>query len=105
MNPRSKAEDSPWKRPQKRDSPRENVEVNGAIISVGQEVDLTIDSMTLEGQSLARLDGYVLFLSGGIPGETVKAKVVTVGRKFGRARVINVTKSAETRVTPKCRHF
>ena len=81
MNPRSKSEDSPWKRPQKRDTPRETVEVNGSFISVGQEVELTIDSMTLEGQSLARLDGYVLFVSGAIPGETVKAKVVTVGKK------------------------
>ncbi|MDA0918586.1 MAG: 23S rRNA (uracil(1939)-C(5))-methyltransferase RlmD [Planctomycetota bacterium] len=105
MNPRSKSEDSPWKRPQKRDTPRETVEVNGSFISVGQEVELTIDSMTLEGQSLARLDGYVLFVSGAIPGETVKAKVVTVGKKFGRARVISVSKPAETRVAPKCRHF
>ncbi|NQV24873.1 MAG: 23S rRNA (uracil(1939)-C(5))-methyltransferase RlmD [Rhodopirellula sp.] len=105
MNPRSKSENSPWKRPQKIDAPRETIEVNGTNVSVGQEVELVIDSMTLEGQSLARLDGYVLFVSGGIPGETVKAKVVTVGKKFGRARVISVIKPVKTRTTPKCRHF
>ncbi len=105
MNPRNTPADSPWKRTQKPNSKRESIEVNGSVITVGQEVELSIQSMTLEGQSLARLDGYVVFVSGGIPGETVRAKIVTVGKKFGRARVIKVVKTAETRVTPKCRHF
>jgi 23S rRNA (uracil1939-C5)-methyltransferase len=105
MNPRNQPADSPWKSTQKPNSKRENVEVNNSVISVGQEVELSIQSMTLEGQSLARLDGYVVFVSGGIPGETVRAKIVTVGKKFSRARVIKVVKAAETRVSPKCRHF
>lgn len=105
MNPRNKPGDSPWKKPQKPNSRRESVEVNGGIVAVGDEVELLIQSMTLEGQSIARLDGYVLFISGGIPGETVRAKVLTVGAKFGRARVIRVEGAAETRVAPKCRHF
>ncbi|MGZ0173003.1 MAG: 23S rRNA (uracil(1939)-C(5))-methyltransferase RlmD [Planctomycetales bacterium] len=104
MNPQSKSEDSPWKHHQKPNAKRESIEVNGASISVGQDVELLIQSMTLEGQSLARLDGYVLFVSGGIPGETVRAKIVSVGKKFGRARVLSVVGAAETRVTPKCRH-
>ena len=61
--------------------------------------------MTLEGQTIARLNGYVLFVSGGIPGETVRAKIVSVGSKFGRARVVSVVGAAETRIPPKCRHF
>lgn len=105
MNPRSKSQDSPWKRPQKPEARRESIEVNGSTIAVGQEVELTIDSMTLEGQSLARLDGYVLFVSGAIPGETVKARIASVGKKFGRAKVTSVTQPAETRTDPRCRHF
>lgn len=105
MNPRNTPGDSPWKKTQTSNSRRETVEVNGGIISVGDEVELLIQSMTLEGQSISRLDGYVFFVSGGIPGETVRAKVVSVGSKFGRARVVSVEGSAETRVTPRCRHF
>lgn len=105
MNSRSTPADSPWKRPYKPNSRRESIDVNGATISVGQEVELLIQSMTLEGQSLARLDGYVLFVSGGIPGENVRAKIVSVGKKFGRARVVKVLGAADTRVDPKCRHF
>ncbi|MDA0284117.1 MAG: 23S rRNA (uracil(1939)-C(5))-methyltransferase RlmD [Planctomycetota bacterium] len=84
---------------------RESVDVNGDKVSVGQEVDLEIQSMTLEGQSIARLNGYVLFVSGAIPGEVVRAKITSVGSKFGRARVLSVADPAKTRVTPKCRHF
>lgn len=105
MNPRNPPADSPWKHTQKPNSNRASVEVNGTVISVGQDVELSILSMTLEGQSLARLDGYVLFVSGGIPGETVRAKIVSVGKKFGRARVLSVVEAGKTRVTPKCRHF
>lgn len=105
MNPRSKPEGSPWKRTRKLEARRESIEINGTVLSVGQDIDVTIDSMTLEGQSIARLDGYVVFLSGGIPGENVRAKIVTVGKKFGRARVTDVIQPASTRVEPKCRHF
>jgi 23S rRNA (uracil1939-C5)-methyltransferase len=105
MTTRQKSGDSPWRRPQNKQARKESVEVNGQIVSVGQEVELLIQSMTLEGQSIARLDGYVLFVSGGIPGETVRAKVVSVGSKFGRARVLSVAAPADTRTTPKCRHF
>ena len=105
MNPRNKNSESPWKRPQKQHSRRETVDVDGTTVAVGDEVELLIQSMTLEGQSLARLNGYVLFVSGGIPGETVRAKIVSVGSKFGRARVTTVLGAADTRTTPKCRHF
>ena len=105
MTPRKKSGDSPWPRPQNKQGRKETIEVNGEVVSVGQDVELLIQSMTLEGQSIARLDGYVLFVSGGIPGETVRAKVVSVGSKFGRARVVSVAAPADTRATPKCRHF
>lgn len=84
---------------------RTSVAVNDQTIAVGQQFEVELQSMTLEGQSIARLDGYVLFVSGGIPGETAKIEMTSVGAKFGRARVVDVEEPAESRNKPACRHF
>jgi 23S rRNA (uracil1939-C5)-methyltransferase len=39
----------------------------------GAELDLTVDSLAHGGAGVARLDGYVLFVQGAVPGDRVRA--------------------------------
>lgn len=73
--------------------------------SVGAIIQLTVSALTLSGEAIGKHGGYVLFISGAIPGERVKVEVVSTGQRYGRARVLEVLSPAPTRVTPKCRHF
>lgn len=55
------------------------------------------------GHAVGRLEGRVLFVRGGIPGETVKVEVVDSRKKsYWYARVVEVLEPSPHRVTPPC---
>jgi 23S rRNA (uracil1939-C5)-methyltransferase len=70
----------------------------------GAELDLTIDSLAHGGNGVARLDGYVVFVAGGIPGDRVRAVVGKAKRAYAEARVVDVLEPSPDRVAPRAAH-
>ena len=56
-----------------------------APVAKGQELELRIDSLAYGGNGVARLDGFVVFVRGGLPGDLVRARVTKVKRGFAEA--------------------
>lgn len=77
---------------------------NPSQLETGQRVRLNVESMTAEGQGIARVGGYVVFVSGAIPAETVDAEIEFLGADFGRARTLQAVAGSRDRVEPVCRH-
>ncbi|HEY5692846.1 MAG TPA: 23S rRNA (uracil(1939)-C(5))-methyltransferase RlmD [Cyclobacteriaceae bacterium] len=67
--------------------------------------NLHIDSIAAEGKCVAKIDGLVVFLAGGAPGDVVNASVTRVKKSFIEARVVEVIKESDKRSTPFCIHF
>jgi 23S rRNA (uracil1939-C5)-methyltransferase len=72
--------------------------------SRGQELELTIDSLAFGGAGVARLDGYVVFVRNGIPGDHVRAVVEKPKRAYAEARVVEVLEPSPERVAPRAPH-
>ncbi|MBJ7520509.1 MAG: 23S rRNA (uracil(1939)-C(5))-methyltransferase RlmD [Solirubrobacteraceae bacterium] len=70
----------------------------------GQELELTIDDLAFGGNGVARLDGYVLFVQGAIPGDKVRAVVTKRKRHYGEARTLEVVTPSPDRVDPIADH-
>lgn len=70
----------------------------------GQEIDVEIERVGVEGRGVARLDGLVIFVERGLPGELVRVRVSKVKRNFAQARVVDVLRSASARVDARCTH-
>src|SRR5439155_24127161 len=51
----------------------------------GESLELTIDDLAFGGEGVGRVQGYVLFVRGAVPGDRVRAKVVEARSRFGRA--------------------
>ncbi|WP_020559735.1 23S rRNA (uracil(1939)-C(5))-methyltransferase RlmD [Thiofilum flexile] len=68
-------------------------------------VELTIESMTLEGKGVAHLEGKVIFVEGALPTETVKARYTLQKKSFDEAVTVEVLTPSDERVTPKCMHY
>ncbi len=66
---------------------------------------LEITDLTLEGSGLARIDGRVVFLDGGLPGAKVSARVTEVKKKFCHAEVVEVIEHSPDEAEPFCPHF
>ncbi|MBI3967276.1 MAG: 23S rRNA (uracil(1939)-C(5))-methyltransferase RlmD [Chloroflexi bacterium] len=57
------------------------------------------------GEAIARIDGEVIFVMYGIPGETVEIELYRQQSKFARAEVVRVLRPSESRVAPPCPYF
>jgi len=74
--------------------------------SVPHLLTVKLEKMIYGGDALGRLpDGRAVFVPFGLPGETVKAKVVEEKRGHLRAELVEVLEAAPERITPKCKHF
>ena len=69
------------------------------------ELELTIDSLAYGGNGVARLNGFVVFVRRGLPGDTVRARVTKVKRGFAEALATEVIRPSEQRVDAPCVHY
>ena len=70
----------------------------------GTEVEVTVDTLAYGGNGVARLEGYVLFVAGAIPGDRVRAVVTRSKRSYGEARTLEVLSASPERVAPQADH-
>ena len=68
-------------------------------------VTLTFEDLTHEGNGVAKINGYPLFVPFGLPGEEAEVKVVKVNKRFGYGKLLDVKKASPHRVTPPCNVF
>ena len=67
----------------------------------GDELDLTIDTLAYGGAGVARLEGYVVFVSGAVPGDRVRAVVTKRKRAYAEARTVEVVEPSPDRIDPR----
>ena len=68
-------------------------------------VEAHIESLTLEGQGVARIDGKAVFIEGALPGETVAFRYTSYKQKHDDGKVETLLVPSSERVEPKCAHF
>jgi len=76
-----------------------------APVQRDEELELTIDSLAYGGNGVARLDGFVVFVRRGLPGDTVRARVTKVQRLHAEAVTVEVLKPGASRVEAPCAHY
>jgi len=70
----------------------------------GAELELTVDSLAHGGNGVARLDGYVVFVAGALPGDRVRAVVGKSKRAYAEARAIEILEPSPDRIAPRADH-
>lgn len=68
-------------------------------------VRLSIERCGNDGEGIAHLDGQVVFVAGGIPGEVCDVQLLKVGKTALWGRVSQVGEPSPHRVAPDCPHF
>ena len=70
----------------------------------GQELELEIDTLAYGGRGVARANGYVVFVSGALPGDRVQARLTKAKRDYAEARTVAVVRPGADRVADRCTH-
>jgi 23S rRNA (uracil1939-C5)-methyltransferase len=69
-----------------------------------EPLELHIDDLAYGGNGVARDEGFVIFVSGGLPGDVVRARVVKRKRGYAEAEVVEVLRSSPDRIPATCLH-
>src|SRR3954466_5052289 len=70
----------------------------------GDELDLRVDALAFGGKGVARLEGYVVFVAGAVPGDRVRAVVTKRKRAYAEARAVEVLEPSPERVPAVADH-
>ncbi len=71
----------------------------------GKIVEVEITDLAFDGKSVAHLDGKVIFLKGGLPGETVLAEITHRRQRHDHGIVREIIKPSDMRIPAVCSHF
>ncbi len=68
--------------------------------------DIQLEKLTYGGEAMGRLpDGRAVFVPFGLPGETVRVRLVQDKQSFARGELLEVLTASPERIDPKCKHF
>jgi 23S rRNA (uracil1939-C5)-methyltransferase len=67
-------------------------------------IELTLTNIAHGGAALGRHEGRVIFVSGAIPGETVRAEITEDKGRYAFAQLVQVVAPSADRVPPRCPH-
>jgi 23S rRNA (uracil1939-C5)-methyltransferase len=76
-----------------------------APVRKGEEIEVRIDSLAYGGNGVGRLDGFVVFVRGALPGDRVRARMTKVKRGFAEGIRTELLEPGPDRVEPVCAHF
>src|SRR5262245_48574793 len=73
-------------------------------MKVRDVLTLDVEDVALGGKALARVDGRVVFVDRGLPGDRVSARVTKANRRFAEARFSRLESASSQRVPARCAH-
>ncbi|MCS7203480.1 MAG: 23S rRNA (uracil(1939)-C(5))-methyltransferase RlmD [Thermodesulfovibrio sp.] len=69
------------------------------------QIELTLTGIAHLGESIGRYNGKVVFVPFGIPGETVRVKVLKDEGDYLRAEIVEILEASIFREDPRCKYF
>ncbi|MEZ4733658.1 MAG: TRAM domain-containing protein [Caldilineaceae bacterium] len=68
-------------------------------------VTVELTEMAQTGEAIGRVDGVVLFVPFGLPGDHAEVMITERKRTFARGRLVRLLQASAQRVAPLCPHF
>ncbi|ABR50142.1 RNA methyltransferase, TrmA family [Alkaliphilus metalliredigens QYMF] len=72
------------------------------MINVNDVIEMEIKDTGHNGEGVGRIDGFTVFVEGGIPGDHLKVKITKVKKTYGMGRMIEIMTASPNRTEPRC---
>ena len=79
--------------------------VNRNPLSIGELVQIEVESLNYSAHAVGRADGLVVFVSGGVPGDRLLVKITQVKKNYVIAEMVEIISASPRRCNPPCVHF
>lgn len=74
------------------------------MVKKGEELTVHIESLAYGARGIARIDDFVVFVDGGIPGQTVKVFIYKKRKGYAEARIVEIIDESSYYSSPRCEH-
>ena len=71
----------------------------------GEQVELEVEKFADRGKSLARTNGYVVFVPWAVPGDRVRVRIAKSKKSYAEAHLEEVIEPSKLRTEPRCFYF
>ncbi len=68
----------------------------------GHTVELNIERMAYGGRGIARLDGFVIFVRGAVPGDRIMARIYKKKKDYAEAGLVELLDASSDRIETAC---
>ena len=75
------------------------------MFNKNDEFEVNIIDYGRDGEGIAKVDNFTLFIPGAMKGERCKVHVTKVNKNFGFAKLIEVIEKSKERCSPDCKSF
>ena len=75
------------------------------MVEKNKEYILDIIGEGYQGEGIAKIDGYPIFIKGAIKGEKAKVKIIKVNKNYAYGRLQDIMESSNDRVEPICSYY
>ena len=65
------------------------------MVKKNEEYIVEIVDNGIDGEGIAKVDSYTLFVDGAIKGEQVKVKVLRANKTYGFAKIMEIIKKSD----------
>lgn len=76
-----------------------------APLKKNDRLTVYIEDLTHDGNGVAKVDGYPLFVTGALPQETCEIHVMKTLKNYGFAKVVTILEPSPDRVDAPCEYF
>ncbi len=71
----------------------------------GETLELEVEGLAFGGKGVAKLDGLVVFVEGGLPGDRALVRIFKVRSNYLETKIEDLLVPSTHRVAPACEHF
>lgn len=71
----------------------------------GDLVEVSIEDLAYGGKGVGKVNGLVILIRGGLPGDILRVKIKKKKKNFAEAELIELLQGSEKRINPACSHF
>lgn len=75
------------------------------MLEINKEYIVDIVSLGYEGEGIAKIDRFPIFIPGALIGEKVKVRIVKSKKNYANAKLIEIIERSSERRKPKCKNF
>ncbi len=75
------------------------------MLEKNQEYEVDIIDDGYQGEGIAKIDNFPIFIQGAIKGERIKIKILKVQTNFAYGKIIQIIKESSNRVEAECEEY